>query len=61
MTIPPCKDYTERYVTSGSNCHATCKRYLEWEKERKEELEAKYKAKRVDDAIIEMRNNLKRK
>ena len=62
MKNPPCgKNCPDRYVTQHSNCHATCKRYLEWEKERKEELEVKYKAKRVDDAIIEMRNNLKRK
>lgn len=61
MTIPPCKDCTERYVTSSSNCHATCKRYIRWSDERKEELEAKYKEKRLDDAFIEMRNNLKRK
>ena len=61
MTIPPCKDCTERYVTSSSNCHATCKRYIIWSDERKAELEAKNKEKRLDDAFIEMRNNLKRK
>lgn len=61
MTIPPCKNCPDRYVTQHSNFHATCKSYLEWEKERKAELEAKHNEKRLDEAFIEMRNNLKRK
>jgi epoxyqueuosine reductase QueG len=62
MKNPPCgKICPDRYVVEHSNCHATCERYLEWEKERKEELEAKNRDKILEGALIDMRRNLKRK
>ena len=34
-----CKDCPDRYVTEHSNCHATCKDYLDASKQRREELD----------------------
>lgn len=62
MKNPPCgKNCPDRYVTEHSNCHATCKKYLDWQEERKASLDNKHKQLDLDGALIEMRRNLKRK
>lgn len=56
MKNPPCgKNCPDRYVKKGINCHSTCKKYLEWDKERKEELKRIYQIKEVERNITEVR------
>ena len=54
MTNPGCKGCTERYVTEHSNCHATCKDYLDASKQRREELDRIKKIKDTDRAVTEV-------
>lgn len=49
-----CKDCPDRYVTEHSNCHATCKDYLDASKQRREELDRIKKIKETDRAVTEV-------
>ncbi len=60
MTNPGCKGCTERYVTEHSNCHATCKKYIDWRNERMETLKKRDKDNMISDTVIEMKIRLKR-
>lgn len=50
--IYPCKDCTDRH----EGCHATCEKYLECAKKRKEMNEKMRREKENKDAIYNMRN-----
>lgn len=52
----PCKDCTDRWVSESSNCHVSCKRYIEWAAYIKEynrkESEQRRNAKAFDEIYI---------
>lgn len=52
-----CKDCKNRYVTEHSNCHATCKDYLEWRENRLKELDRLQKEKDINNALTGMAMN----
>ena len=54
MKKPKCKDCPDRYVTDKSNCHATCKNYLDWQAEHRAELERIRKIKNNERNISEV-------
>ena len=55
MKMCPCNGCRDRFVLTGYNCHSVCKKYLHWDKERKEELDMIYKIKEVERNITEVR------
>lgn len=52
----PCKGCTERWTDEHTNCHATCKKYLEAAMANEEQRNKIYNEKRKEEAIKSVRS-----